>query len=248
MNVETSSSDGLLRIALNRPEKRNALNIATCRQLLEALDSAGSDPAIRVILLSGNGPAFCAGMDLSEVLNADQNELATLHERLFTTIRRARKPIVAAVQGAALAAGTGLAANAHVVVAASDARFGLTEIRIGLWPFIVFRAVAAAIGERRATELSLSGRHISAAEALSFGLIAEISDEPLVRAEAIASSLASFSPEAISSGLESVEGTRNMDWAQAAPAIADARTRVMTGSGFEEGVRAFLGRPRTHQK
>src|SRR5580700_6007261 len=147
-----------MRVALNRPEKRNALDSATCRDLLDAFRKAESDPAIGAILLCGNGPAFCAGMDLKEALAADQSGLADLHERLFTTIQRARKPMIAAVHGAALAAGTGLAANAHMVIASPDAQFGLTEIRIGLWPVIVFRAVARAIGERRATELSLTGR------------------------------------------------------------------------------------------
>ena len=81
-----------------------------------------------------------------------------LHEQLFTIGVRLEKPMVAAVHGAALGGGTGLVANCHVVVALRDAAFGLTEIRLGLWPFLVFRAVAAALGERRAMELALTGR------------------------------------------------------------------------------------------
>ena len=174
MSIEVTRENRVLHITLNRPEKRNALNGALCHALVGAFDEADSDPNIGSVLLSANGPAFCAGMDLSET-----EDFADIHERLFTTINRVDKPIVAAVQGAVLAGGTGLAANAHVVVASLDARFGLVEIRIGLWPVLVFRAVSLAIGERRATELSITGRILSVDEARAWSLVTEIHDDPL---------------------------------------------------------------------
>ncbi|MGH9658996.1 MAG: enoyl-CoA hydratase/isomerase family protein, partial [Bryobacteraceae bacterium] len=119
------------RLALNRPDKRNALSFALCRALVEALEQAEADPGVGAILLSGHGPAFCAGMDLGEMESPEAMAASQIHERLFTAGARSRKPIVAAVEGAALAGGMGLAANAHIVVAAEDATFGLTEIRIG---------------------------------------------------------------------------------------------------------------------
>jgi enoyl-CoA hydratase/carnithine racemase len=228
------------QLMLNRPEKRNALNIAVCRELIAGFDRAEADPAVGAILVSGNGPAFCAGMDLAEVLSADQDELMALHERLFTVIDRARKPIVAAVQGPTLAAGMGLAANAHVVVAGSDARFGLTEIRIGLWPAVVFRAVVRAIGERRATELSISGRFMNADEALREGLATEIAEDPRARATEIANQLASFSPVAMAAGLEHVARTRELAWDDAAAVNKEIRARMMASDDFREGVNAFL--------
>jgi enoyl-CoA hydratase/carnithine racemase len=228
------------RVTLNRPEKRNALNTAVCRELIAEFDRAEADPDIGAILICGEGPAFCAGMDLSEVLSADQDELMGLHERLFTMIDRARKPIVAAVQGPALAAGMGLAANAHVVVAGRDARFGLTEIRIGLWPVVVFRAVVRAIGERRATELSISGRYMRADEALSAGLVAEIAEDPKARAFEIARQLASFSPTAMATGLEHVARIRGLPWSDAVAINQELRARMMASDDFREGVNAFL--------
>ncbi len=228
------------QLTLKRPEKRNALNIAVCRELIAAFDGAEADPAVGAILLSGAGPAFCAGMDLAEVLSADQDELMALHERLFTVIDRARKPIVAAVQGPALAAGMGLAANAHVVVAGNDARFGLAEIRIGLWPVVVFRAVARAIGERRATELSMTGRFMNAEEALSAGLATEIAENPKARAVEIAAQLASFSPVAMATGLEHIARTRDLAWSEAPPVNKELRARMMASDDFREGVNAFL--------
>jgi enoyl-CoA hydratase/carnithine racemase len=236
--IEVAIEGRVCRVTLNRPEKRNALNMAVCRELIAAFDRA--DPAVGAILLCGSGPAFCAGMDLAEVLSADQDELMALHERLFTVIDRARKPIVAAVQGPAFAAGMGLAANAHVVIAGTGARFALTEIRIGLWPAVVFRAVVRAIGERRATELSISGRFMDAEESLRAGLATEIAADPMARAFEIANQLASFSPVAMAAGLEHVARTRGLPWNDAAAVNKELRARMMASDDFREGVNAFL--------
>src|SRR5581483_7880719 len=152
-------------------EKRNALNAALCGDLTAALATAEQNPDVGAILLTGNGKGFSAGMDLDEALTADPGTLADLQERLFTAYTWLTKPLIAAVHGAALAGGMGLTANAHIAIAADDATFGLTEIRIGLWPFVIFRAVSAAIGERRSIELAVTGRIFGAAEAQSYGLV-----------------------------------------------------------------------------
>ncbi len=228
------------RISINRAEKRNALNALMCREMIEAFEQADADPGVGAVMIRGNGTAFCAGMDLDEALKTDQNELVELHERLFTVIQRARKPIVAAVRGAAIAAGMGVVANAHIVIAAPEARFALTEIRIGLWPIIVFRAVARAIGERRATELSITGRTITADEAIKFGLVAEIAGDPKIRAFELATKLSEFSPVAMEGGLEYIIRTRGLDWSAAAPIGHEIRARLMEGEDFAEGVSAFL--------
>ncbi len=125
---------------------------------LEAVREAASDRAVGAILLDANGKDFCSGMDLQEALETDPDEMLSLHQELFSIGARLRKPMVSAVQGAALAGGLGLALNAHMVVASADARFGLTEVRVGLWPYVIFPVVAAAVGERKATELALTAR------------------------------------------------------------------------------------------
>src|SRR5712692_4043815 len=101
-SLQTSQTGRLLEITLNRPGKRNALNLELCRELVTALDQAASDPAVGAVLLSGNGPVFCAGMDLSEVLSAS-GRLNDIHQQLFSIGARMTKPVVAAVHGAALA-------------------------------------------------------------------------------------------------------------------------------------------------
>ncbi|MCP5109991.1 MAG: enoyl-CoA hydratase/isomerase family protein, partial [bacterium] len=161
-NLKRRREDRVLRLSLNRPEKRNALRVEDCRQLVAALNEAELDPDVGSILVDGAGDAFCSGMDLTESLREDAPERAAIHDELFTFGSRITKPVVASVRGKALAGGLGLVTNAHVVVAAEDAGFGLVEIRIALWPFVVFRSVATAVGERRALELSLTGRVIGA--------------------------------------------------------------------------------------
>jgi methylglutaconyl-CoA hydratase len=240
--LEIRREKRLLRLTLNRPEKRNALNLALCRALVEELERTDGDASVGAVLITGSGKAFCAGMDLSEALQADRAELDNLHERLFTAGHRLRKPIIAGVHGPTLAGGTGLAANAHILIAGEDATFGLTEIRIGLWPILIFRAVKAAVGERRATELALTGRVFGGREALNYGLVHEISEEPLARAAEIALQVSQASTDAIQFGLEYVNQTRDKSWDEAGRIGWEIRRKAMASPDFAAGVRAFLNK------
>jgi enoyl-CoA hydratase/carnithine racemase len=150
-------------------------------------------------------------------------------------------PIIAAVHGAALAGGTGLAANAHIVMASEDATFGLTEIRIGLWPFIVYRAVVDAIGDRRARELALTGRIVSAPEAAGIGLAHYITTavELMDRAREVASAVAASSPTAVRSGLQFIAESRDLDWKAGGEAARRYREELFQTPDFAEGIRAF---------
>lgn len=238
----TSTHGRVLRLTLNRPEKRNALNLTLCRELVSALERAETDPAIGAILLSSSGTAFCAGMDLDEALEAESAGQAELHQRLFTAGSWLRKPLVAAVQGPALAGGTGLVANAHIVVASPEASFGLTEIRIGLWPFIVFRAVAQAAGERRALELSLTGRIFDARQAEQYGLVQQVSADYEPAAAGIAGALAGRSSEALRAGLDFVHESRGLRLTEAAALAARYRAELFRSPDLVESIRAFRNR------
>ena len=164
MSCKVARDGRLLRVTLARPEKRNAIDAALCRALVDAIEGATPEDT-GAVLLDAEGPSFCSGMDLGNSLQTDAGELAALHERLFTLGRRALVPIVAHVQGHAIAGGTGLVANAHVAIADEDARFGLTELRVALWPFLIYRAVEEAIGARRTLGWTLTAGLVSAAEA-----------------------------------------------------------------------------------
>ncbi len=230
----------LLRLTLNRPEKRNALNLDLCRLLVDALEAANRDAGVGAILLSGNGKSFCAGMDLSEMKTVDSGLLGDLHEQLFTVGTRITKPIVSAVHGAALGGGTGLAANSHVLVGAPDATFGLTEIRLGLWPYLIFRCIAVAVGERRATELALTGRTFQGAEARELGLLHHVADDPLKSAMHVAEMLANSSATAVRSGLEFVREIRGKHWEEQGETARRIREGMLKSEDFAEGVSAFL--------
>ena len=237
--VVVESRDRVLSVTLNRPEKRNALNTEMCRVLVDVIGRADRDPQVGAIVLAANGPVFCAGMDLAEVENLAPGALSNVHEQLFTLNARIAKPLLAAVTGAALGGGMGLVANCHVVVASEQATFGLTEIKLGLWPFLVFRAVEGALGERRAVALALTARIFGAAEARELSLVQEIHADPMQRVQEIASEIATFSPSAIRSGLGFVQEVRGKSWDVAAMIARRVREELFQSADFREGIRAF---------
>jgi enoyl-CoA hydratase/carnithine racemase len=229
-----SSQGRLRRLTLNRPDQRNALNLALCRSLIEAVRQAASDPAVGVILLDANGKDFCSGMDLTEALEADPDEMLPLHQELFSIGAGLRKPMVSAVQGAALAGGLGLALNAHLVVASTGARFGLTEVRVGLWPYMIFPVVAAAVGSRKATELALTARIVDVEEACRIGIVDFVAERE--GAEKMALELAERSATAIEQGLTFVQ--------QVLELAGKFRREAHNSAEFREGVLAFRRRGR----
>jgi len=237
--LESSRQGRLLRLALNRPEKRNALSAQLCRELVQALENAERDPQTGAILLTGNGKDFCAGMDVSEVGALANDEINSIHEQLFTIGARLRKPLIGAIQGAALGGGFGLVANCHIAIARESATFGLTEIRLGLWPFLVFRIVALGLGERRTLELSLSGRNFGAQEARDIGLVHEVAADLEKRAVEVATAISESSPTALQSGLTFVQEVRGRDWKTAGEIARRMRDEVFASADFAEGVRAF---------
>ena len=189
MNIEVQQEGRVRRVSLNRPEQRNLLTAEMAMELVAALLAAQSDEATGAVLLDGRGEFFCYGGD------------ADLADEFWAL--RLTKPLVVAVQGAALGAGMALVAYAHVAVAAQGTSFGLLEIRNRVYPAGI-DIVAKAIGRRRATELALTGRVCSTPEALQMALVHEVAPafEYEQRAEAIAHLLASADAEVVRRILE----------------------------------------------
>jgi enoyl-CoA hydratase/carnithine racemase len=238
--IETARHEkSIFRITLNRPEKRNALSLAMCQQLVKAFSEAESDPAIRVVVLTANGTSFCSGMDLHELADVDLDAVADIHVAMFNVGKQMEKPIVAAVHGDALAGGTGLVANAHVVVAGPRVAFGLTEIKIGLWPFLIYKTVAEAIGDRLATEWSLTGRVVDVEEAKAAGLVHRICKNPYDSAFEIARGIVASSAVAVSSGLGYIQQSRGKTWQESGKIGHALRNEVMRSAEFAEGLKAF---------
>jgi enoyl-CoA hydratase/carnithine racemase len=189
MSLRVEQDGRVRRLTLAAPAKRNILDAALALELLNELRDAQAHADTGAILVDAEGPVFCGGLDVAE----------PLPEEIFTFGQHALKPIVAAVQGVAVSVGVALIANAHVAVVAQGSSFGLTDIREGRCHLGILGAVAAAVGERRARELSLTGRVFTAPEALAWGLVHAVAPpfELDDRASAIATALANADPVAV---------------------------------------------------
>lgn len=234
MSLKVSREGRVLRLTLARTDKRNALSPDLCESLVAHLKD---DPSVGAILLDAEGEVFCAGMDLDNA-----NVSATMiHEELFTFGARLNTPVIAAVQGPALGGGLGLVANAHIAISAQGAQFGLTEIRVGMWPYVIWRSVTAALSQRRATMLALTGRVFGSSDALQWGLIHEVVPpiELEDRAMAIAQAVAESSPEAIRRGLTLARETRDLSVTDAGRRALQLREESFVSADFAEGIAAF---------
>jgi methylglutaconyl-CoA hydratase len=192
-------------LTINRPDKRNALSRALIAALAEAFDRAAADPAARCVILTGTGPAFCAGMDLDELRGTlgddadkvwdDAAKLSALYEQVYTL----PKPTVAAVNGAAVAGGAGLCTVCDLAVAVPGAKFGYPEVRRGLVAAMVLPHLLRHVGERAARWMLLAGELIDAAEAHRIGLVNAVcpAEELLSTADSWARSLAEGGPKAL---------------------------------------------------
>jgi len=232
----------VLHIILNRPEKRNALNAEMCSRIVTEIESAQVREDVGAILISALGHVFCSGMDLDQAAgDISQDALAHIHDDLFSIGANSIKPVLVCVNGSALGGGLGLVAQGHIVIAAQGAGFGLPEVRVGLWPFLVYRAVEAALGPRRTLELSLTGRVFHSHEAQLWGLVQHVGpgSEVLDRAQLMARDLAKSSPLAISAGMRYVKGARGKAWKEAGEIACELRTQLLHGPDFKEGYEAF---------
>jgi enoyl-CoA hydratase/carnithine racemase len=241
MSLVVSCGHRILHISLNRPEKRNALNSEMCAGITRAITDAQNRDDVACVFITAAGSVFCAGMDLDEAAKTKPAELAHLHEDLFSIGARSLKPIVAAVNGAALGGGLGLVAQAHLVFAAEGSLFGLPEIQVGLWPFLVYRSIAAAVGPRRTLALSLSGRSFSALQAREWGLVHRVvpASELEDRSNSTVRRLARASPMALKLGMQYVREAEGKSWSEAGELAAALRVKLMESGDFEEGREAF---------
>ncbi len=183
---------GVARVTMNRPEQRNAFNDALIAALAATFERLGADPAVRVVLLGGAGPTFSAGADLDWMkaaagYSAEQNHADALKlSEMLHRLDRCPKPTLALVQGAALGGGAGLVACADIAIAVRNARFGFTEVRLGLIPATISPYVLARIGVSAARRYFLTGERFDAETARTMGLVHQTvgSDEDLEAAGA----------------------------------------------------------------
>jgi methylglutaconyl-CoA hydratase len=245
--LEIKEANGIHTITMNRPERRNALNPQMIAELTHALGESAAC-SCGVVVLTGAGTAFCSGMDLENLksLNIqrpeDQRADAEATMWMMRRLYELTKPTIAAVNGAAIAGGTGLATLCDFTLAAPHAKFGYTEVRIGFIPAIVSVFLLEMIGEKKAKALLLSGRILDAEEALSMGLVTEVvpEGELFARVDVLAALLLKNSPEsmtAVKKLLSSFAKDRlDRDLARA----MRWNEKIRNSPDFKEGLQAFL--------
>lgn len=252
-------------LTFNRPEKRNAISPQMIEELLEALDEIEHEPA-RLAILTGEGRAFCSGMDLdalqalaaqsqehpaakggagggdmpqpSEASRKDSRRMRHMFHRIYTFPR----PLIAAVNGPAIAGGCGIATLCDFTLAAPEAKFGYTEVRIGFIPALVSVFLLHQIGEKAARDLLLTGRIVDAAEALRIGLITEVvpADKLLDRARELAAQLIENSPTSLAYTKRLLSEFSQARIEQALELAMKENARIRSTADFREGLAAFL--------
>jgi methylglutaconyl-CoA hydratase len=245
--IQVEYGTGTALIMLNRPDRRNAISFQLVEELMAAFEEIEQSPA-QAVILSGAGKAFCAGMDLEELKSLvgktqeenvrDSARMAGLFRRLYDFPR----PTIAAVNGAAIAGGTGLAMMCDFTLAVPEAKFGYTEVRIGFVPAIVSSILVWQVGHKVARNLLLSGRLFDAAEAHRYGLVDEIVEPGrlMPRAHELAAQLLENSPSSLRATKKLLNGfiAGQLD-RQIAEGIED-NARIRATADFREGISSFL--------
>ena len=228
----------LLRVTLARPERRNAFDAELIRELTEAFSEVGD---ARAVVLSGDGPSFCAGADVewqrsSIDLTFDENvEDALRLHRMMAAVDGCPAPVVARVQGYALGGGSGLVACADIAVAALDATFGFTEVRLGIIPAVISPFVLAKIGPGAARSLFVTGDRFDAETALRIGLVREVADD-------LDAAVARHVDAILKSGPEATRAAKQLarTLPQSGEELARTAAGLRAGAEGQEGLRAFL--------
>lgn len=248
--VRIERADGRCTITLARPDKKNALDRRMADELHDAIRGADADPDVRVIVLAGDGPDFCAGADLAalERLLAEGREAhradAAALGRVFVALREARTATVAVVRGRALAGGAGLATACDLVIAHEHAQFGYPEVRIGFVPAMVMTMLRRAVGEKRAFDLVGTGRVIDAREAERIGLASRVLDDRSfdVELQGILDGLTRTPPGAMAFTKSLLYDLDDLGFAAGIEAGVETNVEARLTDEFRTGVERFLAR------
>lgn len=238
-------SDHVATITIDRPEKRNAMTgemYLGLRGWLFALDEL---PEARVIIIRGEGPAFCAGSDVSSFAgkSAEERDRHFGHTAdFFLAFSQIGKPVIAAPRGYALGGGTAITAAADFAIAEEDALFGVPEIKMGFWPCTVMPPIIRAVGARRAYELFVTGRQFSAAEAVVMGLVTKAAPADRFEEElgAFARQIAETSPFAVQMGKRAFHEIAGIEYNKAVRLMSKHMPILMDSEDAREGIAAFF--------
>jgi len=234
--------DGVLWLTINRPERRNAISPAVLDGLSQALSRANQDREVRAIVLTGVGDkAFCAGADLQtgQSFKFDYSEPTQGMANLFRLTRQLNVPLIARVNGACMAGGMGLMAMCDMVVAAPHAVFGLPEVKVGVFPAQVLSVLNGLIGARALAEMCLTGEPITAAEALTYGLVNYVDDDVDAKLQWLLERLLDKSPAAIRRGLYTMKKMDAMSFEESMSFTESQIALFTLTEDAKEGQKAF---------
>ena len=246
-NIQLAYDGGVATITLNRPEKRNAISFELIDDLLRALDEVAKSDAI-VLIVTGAGKAFCSGMDLDNLKallgrsTAENLKDSQTMVQLFRSLYEFPKVTIAAVNGAAIAGGTGLALLCDFTLTVPEAKFGYTEVRIGFVPAIVSTFLLRQVGEKQARDLLLTGRLFGADEAARLGLINEVvaPEKLLARARELAALLMENSPSSLRATKQLLTDHARAEIDAQIEAAVRENAEIRTTADFREGISSFL--------
>ena len=236
---------GVAYVTMNRPGKRNALSLAHMLELKECFESIGESKEAQVVILRGNGPAFCAGHDLSEMVGRDPEFYRRLFDvctELMAAIQTIPQPVIAAVHGIATAAGCQLAATCDLMVAAEEARFATPGVRIGLFCSTPMVALSRSVGQKKAMEMLLTGDFISAEKARTEGLVNKVvpSEELESESRKLAEKIAEASSLVVGVGKQAFYRQLEMSTDHAYAYTKEVMSFNATFADAQEGICAFL--------
>jgi enoyl-CoA hydratase/carnithine racemase len=246
--VLRSDDGGVATLTLNRPKARNALSVELMGALQDELASIDRDPAVKAVVLAGNGPAFSAGHDLREIqTHADPAFRQALFEQcsdLMMSVVGLRQPVIAKVSGVATAAGCQLVASCDLAVAASSARFATPGVNIGLFCSTPMVALSRNVSAKHAMEMLLTGEMIDAPTAEAYGLVNRVvpDDELDATVEDLAATVASKSGLVLAIGKEAFHRQREMSLADAYAYTAEVMAKNLEAADATEGIEAFLAK------
>jgi enoyl-CoA hydratase len=241
-DLAVTNNGGVLRLHIDREPKRNALNGVVLRGMLDALRSPG---AARVVLVTSAGEkVFCSGADLvamaPNATGLEVHEGRGLLREVVLEMRDCPLPVVASVQGLCLAGGVGLVLGCDIVVASDNAAFGLPEVDLGLWPFMVSALLGRHVSPKRAMEMMLSARRVPAREALEMGLISRVVDDLPGETDALVAALAAKPPVAVRLGKKAFFAAMDSSLEAGLEAMQAQLSLLNTTQDAAEGVGAFL--------
>lgn len=249
-SIALSRAGPVATLTLNRPDLHNAFNAEMIAELRDCFTALADDDSARVVVLAGAGASFCAGADVSwmraslewsrEQNIADAEALAAMFEAAWSL----PKPLIGRIHGAALGGGAGLVACCDLAVATDTARFGFTEVKLGLLPAVIAQYVVPKIGVSQARALFVSGERFTAERAFEIGLVHAVTgaDELDATVAALAARMLTGAPGAIGAAKRVVDAVWDLERGAARSFVIDAIAQARTGAEGQEGLHAFLAK------